>query len=204
MKSLETQRDSRASTENTQGHNESERTSRADLLRFADSAFPVTANDGCCSTRIGGDEVSGSNSSSEVSRLGQVTAEIAASGQCCVPTGCGCGPNGNSSLVEEQGQTPLGVDPLNGGPRDSVSGHGVADGDTVLVDLESGSPESGVNGHAEESVHRNSPEEDVRSEGGQACCQRKAENSYGDPSENPARAGYERRHENNAGTKADR
>lgn len=200
----ETQRENSRDAQRDDAGNQTDGSSRFESLGTVVTALPFTSNDGCCSTRFSGDEVAGANGSREVGGLGQMTAEVATSGECCVSTGCGCGPDGNASILSVQGQTPLGVDALDGAPANSVFREGVSNGDALVVDVESRSPESGVERHAEESEHRESANESLCCEGGQGCCQSNSEDADGYTSENPTGSGNERRHEIHVGTKADR
>ena len=168
------------------------------------ASLPLPPDDSCCSTGFGGREISGSNRSREVGGLGQMFTEVAASGECCVPTGCGCGPDGNASTRGPQRESPLGVDQVDRSPVDGVCCENVGHNDTLVGDVKSWTPEGGVNGDREKAKNRDAANEAVCCEGEQCCSNSQSENSNGDHAENSAGAGHERRHVNNAGTKVER
>ncbi len=168
------------------------------------ASLPLPPDDSCCSTGFGGREISGSNRSREVGGLGQMFTEVAASGECCVPTGCGCGPDGNASTRGPQRETPLGVDQMNSTPVDGVCCENVSHDDTVFGDVKSGTPERAVDSNSEKAKYRDASNESVCCEGEQCCSSSQAENGNGDHAEDSARAGHEGRHVNNGGMKVGR
>ena len=168
------------------------------------ASLPLSSDDSCCSAGLSGREITGSDSAREVGGLGQMLTEVTASGECCVPPGCGCGPDGNSSSSDPQRESPLGVDQVDGSPVDGVCCENVGHNDTLVGDVKSWTPEGGVNGDREKAKNRDAANEAVCCEGEQCCSNSQSENSNGDHAENSAGAGHERRHVNNAGTKVGR
>lgn len=201
---LETQRDNRSDAQRDNAGQQTDGPRQFDVAGSVVTALPFTSDDSCCSARFSRDEIAGSDRSREVSGLGQVTPEVSAGGECCVPAGCGCGPDGNASTIEIQGQAPFGVDSVDGTPADSVARERVDNSDSVVIDVESRSPEAGVQDHTEKAEHREPSNQSACCEGGQGCCQSNSEDSDGYTGKYPTGSGNERRHEIHAGTKADR
>lgn len=168
------------------------------------ATFPVPTNEGCCSAGIARDEIAGANSSREVGGLGQVLPLVAAREHGGVATGCGCGPDVDASLSEEQSQAPLRVDARDGTPLDLVRRDDVADVYSGLADDESGSPECCVDGQCEECGNADSAQgvDDVAGCGG--GCGGATENKNKDNGQYSTGAGHERRHALNGVTEATR
>jgi hypothetical protein len=168
------------------------------------ASLPLSSDDSCCTTGFGGSQVSWANSAREIGGLGQVLTEVTASGECCVSSGCGCGPDGNSASGDPQREAPFGVDQVNGTPVDGVCCENVGYNNTLIADVKSWSPEGGIDGDRQKAKNRDAANEAVCCEGEQCCSNSQTENSNGDHAENSAGAGHERRHVNNAGTKVER
>ncbi len=168
------------------------------------ASLPLSSNDSCCSSGFGGSEITGSDSSREVGGLGQMRTEVLASGECCVPSGCGCGPDGNSASGDPQRETPLGVNQVDSSPVDGVCCENVRNDNTSVTDIETRTPERGVHRGAEKTKYGNSPYETACCEGEQCCSNSQSENSDSHHAEDTTGAGHERSHENNAGMKVER
>jgi len=179
---------------NSQNYGEGNVDARLNSTTVGSSAFPVSTNDGCCSTGIGRDKVSGSNGSREIGGLGQMLTLVSASDERSVTTGCGCGPNGNSLSADEQSESPLRVDSTNRAPLNLVGRDDVAHVDGTVTNNQPGSPECCVDGRCEECGNAQSAQpiyEGSCCEGGCRCGG--ADNNKND-GENSAGAGHERRH----------
>jgi len=157
-------------------------------------ALPVPANESCCSTRVAGNQIAGADSSREVGGLGQVLPLVATSDHGGVATGCGCGPDRDAAIFEEERQSPLGVDALNRTPLDFVSRYDVADVDSGFADNESGSPECCVDGQCKECGNAYSAQgvDNVACCGGGCCGATEDKNK--DDGQYSTGAGHERRH----------
>lgn len=199
---LQTQRDAGRDAEYDERANQTHRERAGGPTAVGLSTFPVATNEGCCSTRLGADQVTGSDGPREICRLGQVASEVARGREGGVSTGCGCGPHGHASIIKEKGQPPLGVDAGDRAPLDSVLTEWVSNDDSLLGDLQSGTPECCVEDNREESVH-GEPASNIACCGGrECCCKAETEHANRDRGEDSPRAGHEGRHENNAGMKA--
>ncbi len=176
------------------GDNQPQVDARLDASTVVPPSLPVAANESCCSARVTGDEIAGTNRSREVGGLGQVLPLIAASSHGRVATGCGCGPDRDAFVVKKEGQPPLGVDSLNRSPLDLVGRNDVANVDTGFSDHQSGSPQCCVDGQCEECRNCDSAKDDdnVACCGGGCCGSTKDEDK--NDGQYAARAGYERRH----------
>ena len=180
--------------QNNQKHREATVDTRLDQATVARAPFPVSTDNGCCSTGIGRDEVSGSNSSREIGGLGQMLTLVSASDERSVTTGCGCGPNGNLLSTDEKGESPLRVDSADRTPLNFVSHDDVANVDGTLSNDESGSPECCIDGRCEECGNAQSSQ--PISQG--SCCDGGCRCGSADNNENNGEhstgAGYEGRH----------
>lgn len=158
------------------------------------SAFPVSTDNGCCSTGIGRDEVSGSNSSREIGGLGQMLTLVSTSDHGGVTAGCGCGPNGNLLSTDEQGESPLRVDSADRTPLNLMGHDDVANVDGTFSNDESGSPECCIDGRCEECGNAQSSQ--PISQG--SCCDGGCRCGSADNNENNGEystgAGHEGRH----------
>ena len=190
--------------ENAQRDDEFNVHARLNASSVIRATLPVPANESCCSTRVAGDEVAGANSSREVGGLGKVLPLVAAGDHGSVTTGCGCGPDRDAAIFEEESQSPLGVDALDRTPLDLVGRDDVADVDSGLADNESGSPECCVDGQCEECGNADSAQgvDDGACCGG-GCCGA-AEDKNKDDGQYSTGAGHERRHVLNGVTEATR
>jgi hypothetical protein len=189
---------------NPENNGKTNRVDGRDVSVVGLASLPLSSNDSCCSSGFGGSEVTGSDSSREVGGLGQMGTEVLASGECCVPSGCGCGPDGNSASGDPQREAPLGVNQVDGSPVDGVCCENVRNDNTGVADIETRTPERGVHRGAEKTKYGDSPYESVCGEGEQCCSNSQGENSDSHRAENSTGAGHERRHENNAGMKVER
>lgn len=189
---------------NPENNGKTNRVDGRDVSVVGRAPLPQSSDDSCCSTGFGGSEVSGSNGSREVGGLGQMRTEVAASGECCVPSGCGCSPDGNSASGDPQREAPLGVNQVDGSPVDGVCCENVRNDNTGVADIETRTPERGVHRGTEKTKYGDSPYESACCEGEQCCSNSQGENSDGHRAENSTGAGHERRHENNAGMKVER
>jgi len=158
------------------------------------STLPVPANESSCSTRVASDEVAGANGSREVRGFGQVLTLVPTRDHGGVAARCGCGPDRDSSVFQEKGQSPLGVDALDRAPLNLVRHDDVADVHSAFADDETGSPECCVNGQCEESGNADSAQRvnDVACCGG-GCCG-SSENKNKDDGQYSTGAGHERGH----------
>lgn len=151
---------------NAQRDNHREADSRLDQGAVVPTPFPVTTNQGCCSAGVGVDEIAGTDSTREIGGLGQVLTLVSTRSHGGVAAGCGCGPDVDASLVEEEGQTPLGVDAGDGAPFDLVGRDAVSNVHSRLANDQSRSPECCVDGRCEECGNADSAQTVDES----ACC----------------------------------
>jgi len=180
---------------NAQRDNHRDADSRLDQGAVLTASFPVATNQGCCSAGIGGDEIAGSDGTREIGGLGQVLTLVAARGHGGVAAGCGCGPDVDASLSEEQGQPPLRVDARDGAPFDFVGSDEVSNVHPSLANDQTRSPECCVDGGGKECRHTDSAQSvDQSACCGSGCCST-AENDNEHGGDDPARAGRERGHE---------
>lgn len=158
------------------------------------TTLPETTNESCCSAGVGGDEVAGPDRSREVGGLGQVLPLVATRGHGCITTGCGCGPDVDASLSEEQGQAPLGVDARDGAPLDFVGRDDVSNVDPGFPNDQARTPESCVDDRYEESGNADSakPVNEPACCGGGCCGTAENEDEHG--GDYLAGAGRERDH----------
>lgn len=189
---------------NSESYCDADRVRRDNSTAVGLASLPVPSDDSCCATGFGGGEVAGPDGSREVRGLGQMFTEVAASGECCVPTGCGCGPDGYASTRGPQREAPLGVDQMNSTPVDGVCCENVRHDDTVFGDVKAGTPEGGIDSNSEKAKDRDASNKAVCCEGEQCCSNSQAEYGNGDHAEHSAGAGHEGRHVNNGGTKVGR
>jgi hypothetical protein len=180
--------------ENTQRDNELNIHSGFDASAVVSASLPVPTNESCCSARVAGDEVAGANGSREVGGLGQVLTLVATREHGGVTAGCGCGPDRDPSVFQEQGQAPLRIDALDCSPLDLVGRDDVSYVDTGLANDESGSPECCVDGKCEECGNADSAQgiDDVACCGGGCCGATEDKNK--DDGQYSTRAGHESGH----------
>ena len=191
-------------TQNNQGDDELNVYTRLDASAVFRATLPVPSNESCCSTGVAGDEIAGTNGSREVGGLGQVLTLVATRDHGGVTAGCGCGPDRDTSVLQEESQSPLGVDAFDRSPLDFVRRHDVADVDPGLANDQSGSPECCIDGQCEECGNADSAQrvDDVACCGG--GCRGATEDKNKDSGQYSTGAGHERRHVLNGVTEATR
>ena len=191
-------------TQNNQGDDELNVYTRLDASAVFRATLPVPSNESCCSTGVAGDEIAGTNGSREVGGLGQVLTLVATRDHGGVAAGCGCGPDRDTSVLQEESQSPLGVDAFDRSPLDFVRRHDVADVDPGLANNQSGSPECCIDGQCEECGNADSAQrvDDVACCGG--GCRGATEDKNKDSGQYSTGAGHERRHVLNGVTEATR
>lgn len=178
----------------TQRHDQSDVDSRFHQGTVLSAALPVASDEGCCSTRIGVDEVAGPNRSREVSGLGQVLTLVSTSDHGGVSAGCGCGPDRDPTFAQKERESPLGVDAADCTPLDLVGHYDVSDVDAGLADDEPGSPECCPDGRCEKCGNGDSTQPFGESGCcGGGCCGT-TENNIKDDREDAAGTGNEGRH----------
>lgn len=180
--------------QNAQRDDEAKVDTGLDASTVVGATFPVPANESCCSAGIAVDEITGANSSRKIGGLGQVLPLVAVREHGGVTTGCGCGPDRDASVFQEESQAPLGVNAFNCTPLDLVGRNDVSYVDTGLADDESGSPECCVDGQCKECGNADSTQgvDDVACCGG-GCCGA-SENKNKDDGQYSTGAGHERGH----------
>ena len=190
--------------QNNQGDDELNVYARLDASAVISATFPVSANESCCSTGIASNKIAGSNGSREVGGLGQVLTMVATRDHGGVTAGCGCGPDRDSSVLQEESKSPFGVDALDCSPLDLVRRDYVADVDPGLANDQSGSPECCIDGQCEECGNADSAQrvDDVACCGGGCCGATEDKNK--DDGQYSTGAGHERRHVLNGVTEATR
>ena len=199
------QGDCRTRASERQGDSERHRVGRSDSTATVRlSPLPLSSHDCCCTTGFGGREVAGPDSAREVRGFGKMRAEIAARGKGRVSTGSGGGPYGNAAARYPQSETPFSVDQVDCSPVGGVCCENVRDDHSGVVDVETWTPKSCVNGGTEKTKHRDASNESVCCEREQGRADRQTENANGHRGEYSAGSGHERRHENNAGMKVER
>lgn len=191
-------------TQNAQRNDELKVHAGLDASAIARATLPVATNESCCSTGVTGDQITGTNRASEVRGLGEVLTLVTTRDKGGVSAGCGCSPDGNFAVLEEQGQPPLSVDAFDRSPLDLVGRDDVANVDAVLSNDEPGSPECCVDGQCEECGNRDSAKslDDVACCGG-GCCGA-SENKGKDDGQYSTGTGHERGHVLNGVTEATR
>jgi len=199
------QGDCRTRASEGKGNSERHRVGRSDSTAAVRlSPLPLSSYNCCCTTGFGGREVAGPDSAREVRGFGKMRAEIAARGKGRVSTGRGGGPDGNAAARDPQSETPFGVNQVDRSPVGGVCCKNVRDDHSGVVDVETWTPKSGVNGGTEKTKHRDAANESVCCEREESRSDRQTENTHGHRGEYTAGSGHERRHENNAGMKVER
>jgi len=190
--------------QNAQRDNQLNVDARLDASAVIRATLPVPAHESCCSARVARDEITGANSSREVGGLGQVLPLVATGGHGSIAAGCGCGPDRDSSVFQEEGQSPLRVDAFDCSPLDLVRHDEVADVDAGLANDQSGSPECCVDGQCEECGNADSAQrvDDAACCGGSCCGATEDKNKNN--GQYSTGAGHERRHVLNGVTEATR
>ena len=181
-------------TQNNQGDDELNVYARLDASAVIRATFPVSTNESCCSAGVARDEIAGANGSREIGGLGQMLPLVATRDHGGVTARCGCGPDRDSSVLQEEGQSPFGVDALDRSPLDFVRRHDVADVDSGLANDQSRSPECCIDRQCEECGNADSAQrvDDVACCGGGCCGATEDKNK--DDGQYSTGAGHERRH----------
>jgi len=151
---------------NTQRDNHRAADAGLDQGLVVTTTLPVSSNESCCAAGVRGDEVAGSDRTREVSGLGQILTLVSAGGQGGIAAGCGCSPDIDAPLSEEQGQAPLRVDAGNRAPFDFVRNDDVSNVDPAFPNDQPRSPERRVDNRYEESGDGDSTKPVDQS----ACC----------------------------------
>ena len=105
--------------------------------------LPQATGEARSSTGIGRDEVTRSNGSSTVRRLGKVSAAIASSGHGGMPSWRGGSPRRDTARIEHQGQTPLRVDSFDRTPLNDVTPRNISNIKNSVGEDEARLPEGG-------------------------------------------------------------
>lgn len=192
MTTSEKQGDCCRGSQDAQTHDERNTHARSnESSRIVVSTFPLAANDGCCTTRFARDEVTGTNSPRQIGALGQMLTLVTRREEGGVSTGCGCGPNGNTASTEEHGETPLRVDAGDRPPFHVVGGDDVANRQPLVADIQSRSPEGGVESRTEKTNHNDQSNRVLPLKRDEGCCAGNGCRCRGERGENTARSGDE-------------
>lgn len=108
-------------------------------------SLPVSSDGGSSSTGVAGHQVSGPKSSSDVATLGQMTSVVPGSSESGVSSRSGSAEGADFASLGEQGERPLGVDPLNSSVGHGVASENISNQNSVLGNFNPGNPEEQVN-----------------------------------------------------------
>lgn len=115
------------------------------------TSLPVSSDGRSSGTGVAGDQISRSESSSDVATLGKVTSVLPGSSESGVPAWGGSAEGADFASLGEQSERPLGIDSLNGSVGHGVASENISNKHSVLCDLNSGNPKQKVNQVANQS-----------------------------------------------------
>lgn len=104
------------------------------------AALPLAPNNCSCGSGLALGQVARANRSSQVSRLGQVSALFAIGVEYAVAPRCWSTPNADCSLLGHEGEGVLGVNALNRLPGHEILAPYISDRDSSVVGRELGKP----------------------------------------------------------------